>query len=387
MELANQLYQGQSAIDEGRHPEDVTVTEPPRKLSLANNFSYPRPETQMSRHESSDSRSSLTSNGSVPGMTDSSDSETSFDEDSSYNTSASELWDSFWPDRMAVPEEQYPALLRESQTPNYFTKNFPKQEAQEADDTITVSKLENASQEDTVLSSDVPASRRAVRGSAPSYSVYPKLQPTSALRVNLPPRTSSLSTVPSSPPPSRRHILKPSNSNTNLKSSSKFPYAFQQNYAFPPATKVPIRPTSPRSVPVSPAYPPPPPPRTLRAASSALNLRDKRSPLNQIQNNTPFPLSPPFSMMPPPMPETPPASRPELERYVSVFEFDSDRESYVESSSFKKRIVRGFHKKSASEKRDNNERRSSADSNTQSKEGSNRKRGGSLGRILGLRSR
>lgn len=43
-----------------------------------------------------------------------------------------------------------------------------------------------------------------------------------------------------------------------------------------------------------------------------------------------------------------------LERFVSVFEFDSDSETEAnvdQSNSFAKRIARGLHKKSGSEKR------------------------------------
>ncbi|KAI1379155.1 hypothetical protein F4677DRAFT_360045 [Hypoxylon crocopeplum] len=388
MELANHSYQ--EGLDGGESPADVIVSRQPRQSSLTNNFSYPRPEGRLSRHESNYSRSSLRSVDSIPGMTDSSDSETSFDEDSNYNTSASELWDSFWPDSAVAPGEQYPVLLRASQTPNYFTKTFSNRDYPEADETITISTLERDSAKTTDSSCGVPTPkpsppRPATRAGTSSYSIYPKQEAVDLLRVPLPPRTSSLNAVPLSPP--RR--LKSSKSSVNLK--SRKPYQnVQPLYPMPPVFKMPFPSNSAKSVPVSPAYPPPPPP-TLRSATSAFNLRDRKSRLNQIQLNATTPLSPLVPTTTPPMPEPQPSPQPQLERYVSVFELDSDGESYLASSSFTKRIARGFHKKSASEKRGSSERRGSGDSESQDldkgKESPSRKRGGSLGRILGLRSR
>ncbi|KAI1405105.1 hypothetical protein F4819DRAFT_29516 [Hypoxylon fuscum] len=390
MEFANHSQQERSVLDGRNQAADVIGS---RKSSLTNNFSYPRPDTRLSRHGSSDSRSSLTSNGSVPGMTDSSDSETSFDED--YNTSASELWDSFWPDSAIVPGEQYPVLLRASQTPNYFTKTFQKHESQETDDTITISSLGLDSKRATGLSCDtlVPQHsppRPVTRNGPVKYSVYPKPEPTDLLRITLPPRTSSLQTVPLSPP--RRQPLKASKSSMNLK-SSKLSHGLQPFHPIPSISQIPRPSTSAKSVPVSPAYPPPPPPRTLRAASSAINLRDRKVSISQARHQTSVPLSPLVQTTTAVLPEPQETSRPDLERYISIFEVDSDHESIYESNSFTKRIARGFHKKSASEKRVNPDRRGSADSDSQgsdkdkSKESSSRKRGGSLGRILGLRSR
>ncbi|KAI1778962.1 hypothetical protein F4818DRAFT_235491 [Hypoxylon cercidicola] len=390
MEFANHPDQEQLVVGGG--PADVTSSEPPRKLSLTNNFSYPRPDGRLSHHESSDSRSSLTSNGSVPGMTDSSDSEISFDEDSNYNTSASELWDSFWPDSSVAPAEQYPVLLRASQAPNYFTKSFPKPQRQDTDDTITLPKLDPDFKKTTDSSADTPTPQpsppRPVTRSGPiKYSVYPKPEPTDLLRVALPPRTSSLNTVPLSPP--RRRALKSSKSSANLK-PPKLSHSLEQLYPVPSLTKDPVR--SARSVPVSPAYPPPPRPRALRSATSAFNLREKKGPLNRTQHGIPVPLLPlstnSTAASAVAMSES---HRPSGPSFVSIFEVDSDRESYVEISSFTKRIARGFHKKSASEKRSNDERRGSADTQASEKDSGNeslaRKRGGSLGRILGLRSR
>ncbi|KAI6089058.1 hypothetical protein F4821DRAFT_64820 [Hypoxylon rubiginosum] len=393
MELANPPYQEQLVVSGERCSTDVISSEAPRKLSLTNNFSYPRTEGRLSRHGSSDSRSSLTSNGSVPGMTDSSDSETSFEEDINYNTSASELWDSFWPNSTVASGEQYPVLLRASQTPNYFTKSFPKPEPQETDDTITLPKLQPVFK--TIdYSAETPTPqpsppRPVTRAGPHKYSVYPKPDPNELLRVTLPPRTSSLNTVPLSPP--RRRALKSSKSSANIR-PPKPSHSLEQLHPLPVLSKDPVK--SSRSAPVSPAYPPPPPPRALRSATSAFNLREK-SALSQAQKSIAVPLPPLATNLAPTsstlMPESQQPSRPQLESFTSVFEIDSDRESYVESSSFTKRIARGFHKKSASEKRVNGERRGSADSQASEKdsgsESPTRKRGGSLGRILGLRSR
>ncbi|KAK6956218.1 hypothetical protein Daesc_001491 [Daldinia eschscholtzii] len=387
MELANHPYEeGLVVSGGGDHSTDVIAPGPPQKLSLTNNnFSYPRLEEQLRRHESSNRRSSLTSNGSMPGMTDSSDSDTSFDED--YNTSASELWDSFWPDSATGPGEQYPVLLRASQTPRCLPKSFSKRESDETDDTAPVSKSVSSSQKTTgsceTLATQASPPRPATRNGSPTYSIYPKPEPSSILRLPLPPRTSSLAAAPLSPP--RRHVLKPAKSTVNLK-PSKSHHNLQPNDTIPPISRMPMAPVSANSVPVSPAYPPPPPPRTLRPTSSAFNLRDKSSAYSRMHHNALAPLSPLSSPAMTPEPAFQSISRPEAEPYVSVFEFDSDQESYMESNSFTKRIARGFHKKSASEKRSSG-RRGSDDSEAHGSDKEKRKRGGSLGRILGLKSR
>ncbi|KAI0172829.1 hypothetical protein GGR52DRAFT_423442 [Hypoxylon sp. FL1284] len=395
MEPTNHPQQGQAVVSLEKCATDVTASEPPRKLSLTNNFSYPRPEGRLSRHESSDSRSSLTSYGSVPGMTDSSDSETSFDEDSSYNTSASELWDSFWPESTVAPGEQYPVLLRASQAPNYFTKRFPKSEPQETDDTVTLPRLESELKITIDSAAETPTPQasppRPVTRSGPiRYSVYPKPEPAQLARAALPPRTSSLNTVPLSPP--RPRVLKSSKSSISLK-TPKFPHGLEQLHPLPTLSKDPVPSKTAMSLPVSPDYPPPPPPRTLRPAASAFNLRDRQGSLSQAQQNLAVPMPPPLlrNTTAPSAGAIPKSQPPQLEHVVSVFEMDSDHESYVESSSLTRRIARGFHKKSASEKRVSDVRLHSADSRASDKDADGtspaRKRGGSLGRILGLRAR
>ncbi|KAI0101244.1 hypothetical protein F4814DRAFT_453162 [Daldinia grandis] len=387
MELTNHSYQEEFVVDGRGHSSDVIIPKLPRKSSLTSNFSYPRLDEQehLHRHESDNRRSSLASNGSMPGMTDSSDSETSFDGD--YNTSACELWDSFWPDSVAGPEEQYPVLLRASQTPHCLPKDFPRRESNETDDTITVSKPKSSSHKSTgsceTSAAQTSPPRPATRNGSPTYSIYPKQEPNIMFRYPLPPRTSSLVAAPLSPP--RRRFLKPAKSIVNLK-SSKSQHNLQPVYTIPPISRMPMTPVSANSVPVSPAYPPPPPPKALRPTSSAFNLRGKSSSFNCMQHNAAMPSSPLSSPAMTLTPEFRPASRPEVEPYISVFEFDSDHESYMESNSFTKRIARGFHKKSASEKRSSG-RRGSEDSEAHVSDKEKRKRGGSLGRILGLKGR
>ncbi|KAI1472536.1 uncharacterized protein F4812DRAFT_16678 [Daldinia caldariorum] len=385
MELANHPYEG-GHVDGGDRSTDVIAPGPPRNLSLTNsNFSYPQPEEELRRHESNNRRSSLTSNGSMPGMTDSSDSETSFDED--YSTSTNELWDRFWLDSATGPGEQYPVLLRASQTPHCLPKSFPKRRSDEKDDTVAVSKSVSSSQKSTDSSKAVATQalppRPATRNGSPTYSIYPKPEPNSILRLPLPPRTSSLAPAPLSPP--RRQLLKSAKSTINLK-PSKSHHNLQPTDTIPPISRMPMAPVSANSVPVSPAYPPPPPPRALRPTSSAFNLRDQSSAYNRMQHNAMAPLSPLSSPAMTPEPAFHTVSRPEAEPFISVFEFDSDHESYMESNSFTKRIARGFHKKSASEKRSSG-RRGSDDLEAHGSDKEKRKRGGSLGRILGLRSR
>ncbi|KAI1806972.1 hypothetical protein F4811DRAFT_87938 [Daldinia bambusicola] len=386
MEFANHPYEGGLVVDGGDCSTDVIAPRPPRKLSLTtSNFSYPKPEEELRCHESNNRRSSLTSNGSMPGMTDSSDSDTSFDED--YNTSTNELWDSFWPDSATGPGEQYPVLLRASQTPHCLPKSFPKPGSDKKDDTVAVSKLVSSSQKTTdscgTVTTQVLPPRTATRNGSPTYSIYPKPQPSSILRLPLPPRTSSLAPAPLSPP--RRQLLMPAKSTVNLK-PSKSHHNLQPTDTIPPVSRMPMAPVSANSVPVSPAYPPPPPPRALRPTSSAFNLRDKSNAYSRMQHNAIAPSSPLSSPAMTPEPTFRPISRPEAEPFISVFEFDSDHESYMESNSFTKRIARGFHKKSASEKRSIG-RRGSDDSEAHGSDKEKRKRGGSLGRILGLKSR
>ncbi|KAF3055040.1 hypothetical protein GL218_07429 [Daldinia childiae] len=387
MELTNHPYQEEFVVDEGDHSPDVIIPRLPRKSSLTSNFSYPILDEyeHLRRHESENRRSSLTSNGSMPGMTDSSDSETSSDED--YNTSASELWDSFWLDNVAGLGEQNPVLLRASQTPHFLPIGFSKSASNETDDTITVSKPESSSQKATgsceTSTAQTSPPRPVTRNGTPTYSIYPKQEPNNMLRYPLPPRTSSLVPAPLSPP--RRQFLKPAKSIVNLK-SSKSHHNLQPNHTIPPISRMPMAPVSANSVPASPAYPPPPPPRALRPTSSAFNLRDKSGLFNRTQHNAAMPLSPLSSPAMTPTPEFQSTSRPEVEPYISVFEFDSDHESYMESNSFTKRIARGFHKKSTSEKRSIG-RRGSEDSEAHGSDKEKRKRGGSLGRILGLKGR
>ncbi|KAI0020690.1 hypothetical protein F4780DRAFT_360164 [Xylariomycetidae sp. FL0641] len=361
----------------------------PRKSSLGTNFSYPR----LSRHESSESRSSVTSNGSVPGMvTDASDSDLSFDDDCNYNTSASELWDSFWPDSgnlsISPQDHPYPAVLRASRSQGYFalspsSSSSPPGHHVDArdDDTIRIAQSDlDAKLLDgptarppppPSASPPPPPPRPLVKKAPATYSVYPK---PSTLRVPLPPRTSSLepslctttttTTAAAAARPRQQQqqqpFLRPSKSSGSLlRASSKS----SASPGHPPPRPPPPPPAAiSLSVPVSPAYPPPPPQQHLRPSASAFNLRDqrRRPPITTQQQPVAHNPTPPLrqpatannavvTLQPAPTPR-----RPEAERFVSVFEFDSDDDEAEGSGSgstggFKRRFARGLvHKKSAS---------------------------------------
>ena len=199
--------------------------------------------------------------------------------------------------------------------------------------------------------------------------------------------------------------------------------------------------TTARSVPVSPAYPPPPPPRALRASVSAANLRETLGSGSGYNATAPLPPLVPCDPLPslPPMPTVPPLppalstgsrgqnqhQQGEQQRFVSVFELDdSDAESIAEnagsgsgsgsgSGGFAKRLMSrsGLHKKSSggfggfgsAQGAAGEKRRGSAPSASAAapEPGSGtttpvpvvgetsprRNRGGSLGRILGLKGR
>lgn len=391
-----------------------------RRPSLRTNFSYPR----LSRHESSESRSS---NGSVPGMTDASDSDLSFDDDACYNTSACELWDSFWPDNTA------PCISRQSQE----NRRCPSKPEQGEDHTKTaLTSQYNPSGVDTkaaigedgsevkelatppyALQSPVIIQPKH-RKSTVTYSVYPKVPVISVERHPHPPRTSSLSFAPPSPP--RRSLgLRGSRPSAGLK-STRSSQNIRSLFIAPIVTTTEGGAASPQgvshttttiSVPVSPAYPPPPPPRTLRPSTSAFSIREKarfqtsnnsnQSKTNNSGGLVAYNVTPPLPpLLPSPLPE-PRSPSPEAERFVSVFDFDSDSEDEEESNSFARRIARGLHRKSTSEKRSApwrkpctpKHRASDADvskysGDKQRNSGSlSSRRGGSLGRIFGLMGR
>ncbi|KAI1733829.1 hypothetical protein F4680DRAFT_440242 [Xylaria scruposa] len=396
-----------------------------RRSGPRDNFSYPR----LSRHGSNESRSS---DGSVPGMTDTSDSEISVDDDGIYNTSASELWDSFWPDNTTSPipgqsQEYYPALLRSRQRSDHFEIEIDPLKRQPLDAHGHAAKIttkDHSSEVDHFMTSShmfqSPLPQYNMPKQSPvAYSVYPKIPVTGVQRYPHPPRTSSLSFEPPSP---SRPLFPGSTSSAALKSNES---GHDTNPVFiPPSlasnSEVTLQQQSSTtvktvaSVPASPAYPPPPPPKALRSITSAFNLQDKvQAHKNQntatttnnnkdlVSHNVMAP--PPVPLLPSPLPEPLPM-RPQPERFVSVFEFDSDSETEAddEGTSFAKRIARGLHKKSGSPKRGAAQRKgittrfASLDADASRKDlmeglrnGSSlsRKRGGSLGRIFGLMGR
>ncbi|KAI0195577.1 hypothetical protein EV127DRAFT_153808 [Xylaria flabelliformis] len=395
-----------------------------RRSSPRDNFSYPR----LSRHGSNESRSS---DGSVPGMTDTSDSEISFDDDGIYNTSAGELWDSFWPDSTTSSisqqsQEYHSALLHSRQYSNDFEIDIDplkRQHLFEAyGDAAKITTKDHISEVDLFMapSHAFSPSQCTPKRSPVAYSVYPKVPVMSMQRYPHPPRTSSLSFEPPSPP--RRPLFSSCKPSAALQScepghninpvfiapslASNGETTSQQQSSTTVKTAV--------SVPVSPAYPPPPPPRPLRPDTSVFNLGDiiqayeNQNTTTITNNNNKEPVShnmmaPPAPLLPSPLPEPLPV-RPQPERFVSVFELDSDSESEAddEGTSFAKRIARGLHKKSGSPKRGAAQRKglttrfASLDADASRKDlteglrndsSLSRKRGGSLGRIFGLMGR
>ncbi|KAI0143812.1 hypothetical protein GGR57DRAFT_340922 [Xylariaceae sp. FL1272] len=380
-------------------PADViseAVTPLPRRPSLRTNFSYPK----LSRHESSESRSS---NGSLPGLTDASDSDLSLDDDCVYNTSAGQLWDSFWPDSVVPPvNEHYPAVLPTTRTRDYFSANpSGRLPPVEDDDTIRIApaaQSRKAGDSSQGQRDSRTSPQRKIRKTPATYSVYPKSSVNEIQRHQHPPRISSLTVEPPSPP--RRQLFsKGSKSHAALR-SSKSSHNLASLFITPPVLVT----TAALSVPVSPAYPPPPPPNTLRSTASAIALGGANRTSSGTCHNVTAPLMP---LLPSSMPQEPLPRRPQVERFVSVFELDSDSDCEEddgdESNSFAKRIARGLHKKSASEKRGVAERKAVTAGLTavdpgvaenhlspeKPKDGGSlsRKRGGSLGRIFGLMSR
>ncbi|KAI0522170.1 hypothetical protein F5B22DRAFT_461617 [Xylaria bambusicola] len=403
-----------------------------RRPASRANFSYPR----LSRHESNESRSS---NGSVPGMTDASDSDISFDDDGSYNTSAGELWDSFWPENTETSssyrfsQESRVSLLQPRQHKGYLDIDPMCHQSGVVDDEAIKATIrgygwqEEEPPSPRTITQPPPSQptpllttppRPAPKRSPVTYSVYPKPPVFNIPRLPHPPRTSSLSFEPPSPP-RRPSFLRGSRSSAALRASKSThnmhslfiaPTTTQSNKAASSQQRSSAAMNTAASVPVSPVYPPPPTPRTLRPSTSAFNLRDKV----RMRSNTRGSSSrdhvtaPPPQLLPSPLPEPMP-TRPQ---FVSVFELDSDSDSETdaaaeESRSFARRWARGLHKRSTVEKRGAAAERkvsssargygggpvSTSGADSGDKDGDerlrdggslSRKRGGSLGRIFGF---
>ncbi|TGJ85651.1 hypothetical protein E0Z10_g3100 [Xylaria hypoxylon] len=353
-------------------------------------------------------------------MTDASDSDASCDDDGMYNTSASELWDSFWPDStesssiyQQFQEYNFP-LLQPEQRGDYLNVNPTRRQLSDADDdTIKIATREHYPQEEELVSPhdtiQPPPLQSTPKKSPVTYSVYPKPPVISMQRHPHPPRTSSLSFEPPSPP-RRPSFLRCSRSSAGLK-CGKSTHNVDSHFIAPSiiscSSVASLQQRSSTaghtaaSVPVSPAYPPPPTPKTLRPITSAFNLRDKArvhsNSRGPVSHNVTAPLAP---LLPSPMPELLP-TRPQVERFVSVFDLDSDTESETEaagqSRSFAKRIARGLQKRSTIERRALAERKAvtsgltaldagslDKDSEGNPRDSLSRKRGGSLGRIFGF---
>ncbi|ETS84935.1 hypothetical protein PFICI_02960 [Pestalotiopsis fici W106-1] len=363
---------------------------PVSRIQLGKNFSYPRPDGHAIRHEQSDSRSSVTSSGSLPGMTDSSDSEASAEDDYHYNTSASELWDSFWPagtNKSHHRHKHQNSSISQSQTPDRFSLDYYKTTIVEGpdDDSVTITQA-SQEQPDTNTSqwplSKPPLPRPNLKPArnTTSYSVYPKSTPLPTRITQLPPRISSMTPEP----PSR--LLKGSKSISHLK------------HRVAPPSLVLTPSTTPNTIISSQA--------DVAAADSPARLRPSVSSYNIREKSEYHATTSPFPVPVPPIPDQLRSAPPQIERFVSVFDFDSDAESTSENETLAKRIARGLqqkkslkdigskkadnhtkgHKKSASEKSSLSPEKKTAAAMLASGGSLGRKRGGSLGRMLGLKS-
>lgn len=363
---------------------------PVSRIQPGTNFSYPRPDSHPISHESADSRSSVNSNGSLPGMTDSSDSDVSVEDDFHYNSSASELWDSFWP---SGTERSH--RTRKSQTPNTPSRDLfalesyltPQRTQDLEDDTVTVTHSDQDSCDSKASSQRSPSKTTSQRPKLPSarnmakYSVYPKPTPLPTRITQLPPRISSLAPEP---------LLRPTNGskpNTHLRTRA----STHGLYLAPPPAAYTTTMTGAQSAQAHSKTSGSP--NKLRSSASAYNMRDSR-------HNVTAPLVPV-----PAIPDQLRSAPPQIEHFVSVFDFDSDDESISEHDNFAKRIARGLHhkkslkelaprkpdglslrghKKSASEKSALHPDKKPAASDHEGFGSITRKRGGSLGWMLGF---
>ncbi|KAH8662035.1 hypothetical protein BX600DRAFT_541602 [Xylariales sp. PMI_506] len=372
--------------------------------SLRTNFSYPRPEGHISCHESADSRSSLASNGSMPGMTDASDSEASTDDDYHYNASASELWDSFWPSGVDKTHHaqggQGPAgAIQNPPVWSFFPSGYTLAQPQDLeDDTITIKQNELTAEDPK--SSQWPFTKTALSQPPqvqrqPSFPMYPRVSPDAPTRpAPLPPRSSSLISGDDLPP--RRPLLKGSRSIANLK-SLKSNKSNGSLYLAPPSSISNATIMHATSMPGTPSGKAP----KLRSSASAYNIRSHRKQSSQSSLSSQYNAGSPQM---PSIPRLPSHVRPlgnQSEQLISVFEPDSDSESESDNSGFAKRFARGLQTKksaAAAEKRSSSDKKASiaslpaeaalpSISADASPDSPSRKRGGSLGRILGLKSR
>jgi hypothetical protein len=363
----------------------------PSRPNLKLNFSHTRPDGHPPRYESAESRSSLTSSGSNPGMTDASDSEASVDDDYNYNTSASELWDSFWPEAVdkqhSLHKSPSSTALFSARIRDYFGHRRSTTELEEAeDDTITITQLEkdlqDAKPSHWPWSPRTSPTRPRHTRSPATYSVYPKV---SAASARLAPFSAQTVPAPEPAPPIRRRPLKASRSIANIQTSNASASLYHATSPSTPTAAI----THTRSAPVSPVGPPPPPPKLLRPSASAYNIRE-RSQLGKSQHNATAPLVPIAPSQPRCVLDGARPFRPQLERFVSVFELD-DAEAEPENNGFAKRLARGLHhKRTPSDKRSSGEKKAAAAASagidgTENTLGM--KLGGPLGRMLGLKSR
>ncbi|KHO00197.1 uncharacterized protein MAM_02120 [Metarhizium album ARSEF 1941] len=178
------------------------------------NYSYPRKDhtstasaknknysndhdSSNSRHSSNGSshgRESLGSEGSAPGLIeDRTDSEVSLDDDYQYHAHTAELWDTFWPPRVASKVNHEPFLAPNKQYPALIASPRPKKQY--------ICLGERASPSWPLATGSSTPSRAQTRKAAATYSPFPKLP-------SLPP-TKKLPAIPVS---KDKKPLKPSKS-------------------------------------------------------------------------------------------------------------------------------------------------------------------------------
>ncbi|KJZ74804.1 hypothetical protein HIM_05713 [Hirsutella minnesotensis 3608] len=155
------------------------------------NYSYPRNDSLAAHHDKysptidRSDRSSFGSQASAPGLIDDrTDSEVSVDDDYQYHTHTAELWDSFWqpgmPGKAMVddgsslhPKKHYPALI-----PSPRGKSRRRQP--EPIDTAAAWPLPDGSPRDRSRKPAAAYSSPPKPKSSPTYSAFPKSQPSAA---------------------------------------------------------------------------------------------------------------------------------------------------------------------------------------------------------------
>ncbi|TDZ38674.1 hypothetical protein C8035_v005835 [Colletotrichum spinosum] len=338
---------------------------------LDQKLSCPRTPTRRDRS----SIASQSSEGSVPSLIDDrTDSEVSTDDDYQYHASASQLWDTFWPDgdetSHHTPEKSkttYPALIpsphirraKKTSCINYDDNPLPPRPVEyniqinhspsltpapghpvkkgtmsqvQPQRIVRDSKISNICEE----SPDRPEPRRTIRAVRSSYSLFPRTQPQAP---NYPP-----------PPPPRMSNLSPSGL-TGMRKGSRPPPIHLHSLPTPAAAPLHSPATASLYSPLySPLHSPVPSPYTRPHTSHGTyhaSMTDLTHP-----RSAPLPPSTPF--MDNNNNNNTPRNRPAgADTPKSFFNFDSDSESEEPEPEHNtiSRLVKKVHKRTASEAR------------------------------------